>query len=77
MTHNKPTLTVDERLAIAEEQLARWKTVLKPEVYFWLENRVNTINTHRDLRNGYDVFRGVEIASLLLNEYEAPPSCSP
>lgn len=61
-------LTVAEALNIQAAQLKDWKLVLKPEAYELLERAILTINHRSNYIDGYDVFRGIAIDTLVHNE---------
>jgi len=57
--------TVADGIKYQAEQLARWKTVLIPEVYAALEEYA-TRNNH-EAKSGYDVRRGVDLDNYIGN----------
>jgi hypothetical protein len=60
--------TVEHGLEIQQMQMAKWKRLLKPEVYAELEARVKDENECGHPATGFDVFMGNDIDILLLNE---------
>ncbi len=61
----KKEFTVADGIKYQAEQLAKWKTVLIPEVYAALEEYA-TRNNH-EAKSGYDVRRGVDLDNYIGN----------
>ena len=57
--------TIEDGIAIQTEQLAKWKTILIPEVYEALEE-YSKRNNHKATW-GYDICRGNEMISYIGN----------
>ena len=58
-------LTVEEGIAIQNEQLQKWKQLLKEDVYNWLEKKVTKEN--HLAKNGYQIVRGCYISDYVEN----------
>lgn len=63
--------TVDDGIKVQANNLAKWKSVLKASVYKRLEARCTEMNS-RELRNGYDVFRGCDLDSYIYSLMTPP-----
>lgn len=63
MTDRK--FTVEEGIETQNEQLAQWKSVLKPKVYAALEEYAKR-NNHK-AKDGFDVCRGSDLSSYIGN----------
>lgn len=67
MKHSDFTLA--QGLAVQQEQLAIWQTILKPKVFQLLHNHIIFLNQRlqENYNTGYDVFRGVDISNWIEN----------
>lgn len=61
------TLTIEEGIKIQTEDLAKWKQLLKLEVYEWLEKR--TVKNNHLAKNGYDINRGGSLSTDVQNYF--------
>ena len=64
-------ITIDQAFEIQKEQMAKWKKLLKDDVYQKFETFVEKINTRRNIRSFEDGPRGVELEEILLNRIAA------
>lgn len=66
---NKP-FSLEDGLKIQEQDLIRWKQLLRPEVCVKVLEAVERQNAelkHKWANAGYEVCRGVDIANIVLN----------
>ena len=66
MIQNK--LTLDEAFRIQKDQMEQWQKILKPEVFTKFKDYVDRINTHKHMKDSYDVPRGTELQEILHNQ---------
>ena len=62
---NALNFTTEAGIKVQTEQLARWATVLKPEVFHHVEKIAKANNDKAN--DGFDIFRGVDIDQLVSN----------
>jgi len=67
---NKNTdFSVNDAIKIQQEQLQRWSTVLKPDIYNELKRLIDakTARERSGYKSGHDVFRGTDIEQAIVN----------
>ena len=61
----KKEFTIAEGIAIQTRQLKEWESKLLPHVYTALESEA--IRRNYNLKRGYDIFRGSDMTTFILN----------
>ena len=63
---NNEKFTIEAAFEIQTAQVRKWKTVLKPEIYSMLLDKCIEENA-KDIKSPYNVFRGQDINSFIIN----------
>ena len=64
---DKKAFTVKDGLSVQAGNLVFWEGLLKPHVYAKLEHAVRQATEGKELKTGYDVPRGQDIDTWILN----------
>lgn len=76
MSTTETRFTRECGMKIQKQHMEGWRCILAPSVFHWLEKQVAERNAKLDPRrdNGYDVCRGVDIDSLVINYNRTRPN---